>query len=61
MELQATYDDSGVITSVFMYDYVTDTSLKLDLESFEVQHPTKYADLQQRVNEALDIQTGSKH
>lgn len=51
--VQANYDDNGVITKVFVYNTFIGRLVKVDIEAFETAHPTRYAYIQEKVNEQL--------
>ncbi len=51
--IQVNYDYEGVIGDIFVYSEFVDRMLKVDLEDFESCAPTRYANLQQRILDAL--------
>lgn len=53
--LQVNYDDLGVIADIFLYSEFTNGLVKVNIELFETRHSTRYAYLQERVNEQLHV------
>lgn len=51
IDIQVNYDEFGVMLDVFVNSKLG--LVKIDLEKFELNHPSRYSYLQTRINEAL--------
>lgn len=53
--LQVNYDWDGKIEQIFVYSPIIEDLVMVDLERFESRHPSRYAYIQNRVLEALNV------
>ena len=51
--LEVTYNSSGEIGQMFVYNEYFDRMVPVDIEIFYDMHPTRYADIQGRIFDAI--------